>query len=98
MGCCWEPCLFAVGNAALSHTLYRILGLLDEQRLWYRMDRHRADTVMITVTVVGERLEIDVFEDGHVEFSRFKGDEGVVSDPEQLDRIIRQQGEGGYGG
>lgn len=90
--------LFAVGNTALSHALYRILGSLDEQRLWYRIDRHRADTVMITVTVVGERLEIDVFEDGHVEFSRFKGDEGVESDPDQLDRTIRQHGKGTHSG
>ena len=53
---------------------------------------------MITVTVVGERLEIDVFEDGHVEFSRFKGDEGAESDPDQLDRTIRQHGEGVHSG
>ncbi len=47
---------------------------------------------MVAVTVVGERLEIDVFEDGHVEFSRFRGDEGVESDAGRLDQIIRQHG------
>ncbi len=77
----------------MSHTLYRILRLLDGQGLWYRVDRHRNDTVMITVTVVGERLEIDVFEDGHVEFSRFKGDEGVESGADRLDQLIRKHGE-----
>jgi hypothetical protein len=76
----------------LSHTLYRLLRLLDEQRLWYRIERHREDSVMIAVTAVGERLEIDVFEDGHVEFSRFRGDEGVESDAGPLDQIIRQHG------
>lgn len=84
--------MLASGSIALSHALYRILRLLDEQRLWYRVDRHREDSVMIAVTVVGERLEIDVFEDGHVEFSRFLGDEGVESDAGLLDRIIRQHG------
>jgi hypothetical protein len=49
---------------------------------------------MVAVTVVGERLEINVFEDGHVEFSRFRGDEGVEPDADQLVRIIRQHGDG----
>ena len=90
-------CLHVDGNTVLSHTLYRILRLLDEQRLWYRVDRHREDTVMISVTVVGERLEIDVFEDGHVEFSRFLGDEGVESDAGLLDQLIRQHGKDAAG-
>ncbi len=47
---------------------------------------------MVAVTAVGERLEIDVFEDGHVEFSRFRGDEGVESDAGRLDQIVRQHG------
>ena len=29
------------------------------------------------VTLVGERLEISVFDDGHIEYSRFLGDENV---------------------
>lgn len=41
---------------------------MDEQRLWHQLSRHRDDTVLITVTVPGERLEIDVFENGHVGF------------------------------
>jgi len=76
----------------VSHSLYRLLRLLDEQRLWHRVDHHRLDSVMITVTAVGERLEIDVFEDGHIEFSRFKGNESVESDADQLDRVVRQLG------
>ena len=58
---------------------------------WYST-QIEPDSVMITVTIVGERLEIDVFEDGHVEFSRFMGDEGVHSDVEQLETLIRQHG------
>jgi len=76
----------------LSHPLYQILRLLEEQRLWFRVDRHRDDSVMITVTIVGERLEIDVFEDGHIEFSRFKGNEDIESAQMLLNAIIRQHG------
>ena len=102
-----EPCgivlawtvfgLFANRSTALSHTLYRLLRLLDKQRLWYRIERHRDDAVMIAVTAVGERLEIDVFENGHVEFSRFQGDKGVESDAGRLDQIVRQHGENDAG-
>jgi len=77
----------------MGHPLYRMLRLIENQRLWYRIDRHREDSVMITVTAVGERLEIDIFEDGHVEFSRFKGDESVESDAVELERLLRDLGQ-----
>jgi len=76
--------------AILGHPLYRILRLLEEQHLWYRIDRDRVDSIRLSVTAVGERLEIDVFEDEHVEFSRFKGDEAVNSDSVELDEILHQ--------
>jgi hypothetical protein len=69
-----------------------MLRLIENERLWFRIDRHRDDSVMITMTLVGERLEIDVFEDGHVEFSRFLGDEGVESDHAQLLELIARHG------
>ena len=54
----------------MSHKLFEILQALDAARLPYRLSRHRDDTVLIAVTTTGERLEIDVFADGHVEFCR----------------------------
>jgi len=49
--------------------------------------------VIVTVTMVGERLEIDVFEDGHMEFSQFGGSEAVQHDDAHLEEIIRQHGQ-----
>jgi hypothetical protein len=43
---------------------------------------------MISATLVGARVEIDVFEDGHIEYSVFHGDESVISDIEELENII----------
>lgn len=48
---------------------------------------------MITVTVVGERIEIDVFADGRIEYSRFIGDEGVECDDGGLLRLLREHSE-----
>jgi hypothetical protein len=50
--------------------------------------RHRDDTVMVTVTLVGLRVEIDVFEDGHLEYSLFSGSESVESDLDKLKAMI----------
>ena len=64
--------------------------MLDSAHLWYRLDRCRDDTVLVTVTASGERLEIDVFEDGNVEFSRFQGSEAVEGGLDEVERLIRQ--------
>ena len=73
-----------------THGLYRLLQFLDEIRLHYRLDRHRPDTVRVTVFVVGERTEIDVFDDGHLEITRFTGDESVESGDEAVEALFRQ--------
>ena len=40
------------------------------------------------MTLVGERVEVDVFEDGHMEVSRFTGNEDIVGGEELVDQII----------
>jgi hypothetical protein len=76
----------------MSHPLFDLLNLLDGARLHYRLDRYRPDTVMVIVTVVGERLEIDVFEDGHMEYSRFAGNEHVEKDSDKIMEILQRHG------
>lgn len=49
---------------------------------------------MVTVTLVGERIEIDVFEDGHIEYSRFRGNEDVEDGVSSLDLLLREDGQG----
>lgn len=48
-------------------------------------------TRYITATVVGERVEISVFDDDHVEVSRFFGNEDVL-DEDVLDEILNGDG------
>jgi hypothetical protein len=43
---------------------------------------------MITATYVGERIEIDVFDDGHMEVSRFKGSEDILGDSDLVYQIL----------
>jgi hypothetical protein len=51
-------------------SLYEILKLLDDARLWYRLDRTRPNAILISVTAVAERFEVSVFADGEIELSR----------------------------
>jgi hypothetical protein len=60
--------------------LYRLLTDLDDARIHYTLERTRVDSVRVNVTVVGARVEIDVFEDGHIEVSEFRGAEDVIVD------------------
>ncbi|WP_175820984.1 hypothetical protein [Burkholderia sp. BCC0419] len=77
----------------MAHPLYELLSSLDERRLFYTLGRHRPDTILISITVPGERIEIDVFDDGHMEMSRFSGDESVIDDPQIILKAIEEASE-----
>lgn len=73
---------------ALMMRLIEILRLLEKRKLHYSLSRQRDDSVMISVTMVGLRVEIDVFEDDHIEYSVFSGDESVLSDFADLKQLL----------
>ena len=72
----------------MSHALFETIKLLEKGRHHFFMARDRPDTITLFVTFVGERVEIDVFEDGHLEISRFHGDESVVGGEELLLQLL----------
>lgn len=61
-----------------THTLYSLLGRLERAKIHFTLRRYRGDTVLVTLTIVGARIEIDVFEDGHMEVSKFIGHEEII--------------------
>jgi hypothetical protein len=79
----------------MTHPLFDLLADLDAASLHYTLARDRADTVRVNVTLVGERVEVDVFEDGHMEVSRFggRGSEAVVGDATLIESLIAQHSE-----
>jgi hypothetical protein len=59
-----------------------LLGFLDslrEKKVGFDLGQDRPDSVMVTFTLVGCRVEVDFFQD-HIEFSYFTGDENVHDD------------------
>ncbi|WP_027684150.1 hypothetical protein [Rhizobium leguminosarum] len=71
--------------------VFEVLKRLDDAKVHYFIGRYRPDTIDITATVVGERVEISVFDDDHVEVSRFFGNEDVL-DEDVLDEILNGAG------
>lgn len=72
----------------MSHPLYDLLRRLEVAKIHYSLARHRDDTVLVTMTLVGERVEVDVFEDGHMEVSRFPGSEDIAGGAELVEKLI----------
>lgn len=63
--------------------IIQFLGLLRDQKVHFFLEQHSFDSVTVTFTIIGFRVEVYFYEDC-VNFSYFKGDEGVSSNPELL--------------
>jgi hypothetical protein len=75
----------------MSSAVFDTIRLLEGARLHFFIERTRPDAIRLSVTMVGERVEIDIFEDNHLEISRFRGDESVEGGQELLLRLLRSE-------
>ena len=73
----------------MAHKLFEIIKILENQDVYFSLSRQRNDSVMISCTLVGARIEIDVFEDTHIEYSVFLGNESVSGDESKLLELVR---------
>lgn len=62
---------------------------LDEQKVWYRIESIREETLMVLVAVPGEYWEVEFFEDGSVEVERFVST-GRIEGEELFDRLFNE--------
>lgn len=76
----------------MSHQLYTLLQKLEQARIHFTLGRHRDDTILVSITLVGERIEADVFEDGHMEICRFSGSEQTIGGADLLYELIPKYG------
>ncbi len=75
----------------MSIALFEVIKLLEDARIHFYIERTRRDTVRVSATFVGERIEIDIFEDNHIEISRFHGDESVEGGMELLSSLVKNR-------
>jgi hypothetical protein len=69
--------------------MLKFLTFLRSKKITFRIEQDREDSIMVTFTLVGVRVEVDFFTD-HLEYSYFKGSEAVHSDGESLMRLIAE--------
>jgi hypothetical protein len=74
----------------MTHSLFKLLRRLDAANYHYFISRHRPETVLVTVIFIGERVEVDVFEDGHMEVSRFPGSEKILGGEDLIFDLIKE--------
>lgn len=73
----------------MSSAIFQTIRLLEAAGLHFYIERTRSDTIRLNVTMIGERMEIEIFEDDHLEISRFHGDEAVEGGKELLQLLLR---------
>jgi hypothetical protein len=75
----------------MGHPLYNLLGQLEKAKIHYTLSSNRPSAITVLFTLVGERVEADVFEDGHMEVARFLGTEDILGGKELVDDLIRRE-------
>ncbi len=70
--------------------LLAFLNKLQVAKIYYRLEHVRPDTLMVLVTVPGERWEVEFLADGDTQIERFYSDKrGVVSEDEAM-KLLEQ--------
>ena len=70
--------------------MYRLttfLKKLEQAHIHYTLASHREDTIMVLVTVPGERWEIEFLSDGSIEVERFLSN-GEICGEEALHELL----------
>jgi hypothetical protein len=73
----------------VSSALFDTIKALEKAHLHFFIERTRHDSVRLSVTMIGVRMEIDIFEDNHLEIYRFHGNESVEGGRELLTDILK---------
>lgn len=68
-------------------SIFEVIRLLREKKAHFYIEATRPDSIRVTATLVGERLEIECFQD-HVEISRFYGTEAVEGGEDLLKTVL----------
>lgn len=73
-----------------KHAILDVLRVLEEAKISFRLARDRPDTIRVDATLYGLRLEIECFDDNHVEVSTFRGTEDIDGEFDYLLKILAE--------
>lgn len=69
-------------------SIFDVLKTLEGAKISFRLARDRPDTIRVDATLYGLRLEIECFDDNHVEVSTFRGTEDIDGEYDYLLKIL----------
>ncbi len=62
--------------------IYKFLNLLEENTIYYRLNKIRPESIMVEIAVPGQRWEIEFMEDGTIEIEKFISDGEIYGEKE----------------
>lgn len=68
--------------------MFDFLDLLESRKIYFTLSRIR-DSVLVEVSVPGERWEVEFFADGSVQVEKFKS-EGIIYDGSELNVLFAE--------
>ncbi len=69
--------------------LIQFLNTLEEKKIYYRINKTRTSSIMIEVTIPGQRWEIEFMDDGSVEIEKFVSN-GEMYSKEELVVLLNE--------
>ena len=81
----------------MPSAVFKVCRMLEAAHVHFFVERESgSDAIRLTATFVGERVEIEIFEDDHVEVSRFRGDESIEGEMDLLRELVKRDMEENY--
>ena len=66
-----------------------LLNKLEAQQIYYKLDKVRAEAIMVEVAVPGQRWEIEFMDDGTVEIEKYISDRNYY-DAKELETLFSE--------
>ena len=67
----------------------RFLNILEENTIYYRLNKIRPESIMVEVAVPGQRWEIEFMEDSTIVIEKFISD-GEIYDEKELEILLNE--------
>jgi len=69
--------------------LISFLNKLEDKKIFYKLSKIRNESILIEVTVPGQKWEIEFMENGDIEIEKFLSD-GTIYERNELDVLFRE--------
>jgi len=70
------------------NNLFDLLNRLEEKKIFFKLSRIR-ESILVEVTVPGQRWEIEFFEDNHFEIEKFLSD-GTIYNGKKIEELFNE--------